>query len=329
MRRILLLLLVTLAFGVFSCVKDDPEFYDTEISFGIRHDISLSEYEELASRNSPDLPDFASVVFFSYSLDGNPEQDYIATGTVIDENWILTAGHNFYDAEQQNSPVPARGISVLIGNDPNFPDASYDVSELVFHPGWLAGNQDYGDANDLCLVKLSTPIGLTPVGLYDTDDEALGRDVWFCGFGDYSQRPGNNPDLFSRKHAIKNILDRKRSGFTSASGGVHYPGGLLAFDFDDPDGVINALGDRFVSTDEALLGPGTSMAGALDFEGTTVEGDSGGPLFVNKDGVWKLAGVLSGGADIPIEDHEDSSYGDISIFIRVSTSVEWIISVVR
>lgn len=330
MRQPLVFLLFAIAISFFSCAKEDPYDYDIPETFGIRHDRSLSQYEALASSNDPALPDFNAVVFFSYSLDGSQDREFIATGTLIDEEWILTAAHNFYDAEEQDSPAPPRGISVLTGNDPNFPDATYDISAVVYHPAWQEGDQEYSHANDLCLVRLERSItNLSPAELYITDDEPLGSDAWFCGFGDYSQRRGNDPDLFSRKHAMKNKLDRKRNGFTSSSGGVSYAGGLLAFDFDDPDGVVNALGDNFVSPDEALLGPGGSDAGALDFEGTTVQGDSGGPLFLFKDGKWRLAGVLSGGADEPVEYHEDSGYGDISIFIRVSTAKAWIQSVVR
>jgi secreted trypsin-like serine protease len=89
------------------------------------------------------------------------------------------------------------------------------------------------------------------------------------------------------------------------------------------------VGDDFVGTDEADLGSGDSDAQALDLEGTSVEGDSGGPLFIKIGNQWVLAGVLSGGADAPIEDFEDSSYGDISIFTRVSSYIDWINSVIQ
>jgi V8-like Glu-specific endopeptidase len=328
------LLALVLLTALFSCTLEEEEpvviVPDSKTTFGIRHDIPLSVYEALASSTAADRPSFAAVIMFDYSLNGSSNSEYVATGTLITPDWILTAGHNFYDAAEQSSPATASGITVKVGNDPNNPDKTYKVTQLVFHPTWLDGKQEYSDGNDLCLVKLSTPItNLTPVPLYTGTDEAIGSKVWYAGFGDYSQLSGQNPDLFSKKHAFENILDRKVGGFNTSFGGTTYNGGLLAFDLDSPDGTINSLGDDFVGADEKLLGPGTSTANILPFEATTVEGDSGGPLFVKKGTTWELAGVLGGGADEPIANHKDGSYGDISIFTRVSPNITWINSVIK
>lgn len=315
---------------IVSCQKEEIVPTASDSAFGIRHDKNLSDYEAIARSNRNDLPNFNAVVNFSYSLDGSNNKDYTASGTLIDKQWILTAGHNFFVASEQNKPALISGIQVKIGNDPNNPDSTLSVSEIILHPTWLAGDQNYNDANDLCLVKLSNPINtITPVDILSSENEVLGSTVWFCGFGDYSNTSGQDSNLESKKHAMNNILDRITNGFKTSFDGIIYSGGLLAFDFDNPTGTINSLGDENISTDEKTLGIGTSDANALDFESSTVEGDSGGPLFIKNNGDWQLAGVLAGGASEPIEDHKDGDYGDISIFIRVASSYNWIQSVIE
>jgi hypothetical protein len=180
------------------------------------------------------------------------------------------------------------------------------------------------------LVKLKEPItSITPAQINFSKDERLGEIIWFAGFGDYTQQVGQDANLLPKKHALQNVLDRKVDGINTSVNGKTYTGGLLAFDFDSPEGNVNSLGDNLVNEDEKTLGSGTSDAMALPYEGTTVEGDSGGPLFILTSEGWKIAGILSGGADKPIENHKDSSYGDISLFIRTSSSAEWILSIIK
>ena len=329
--KVLLLLFVGVSFMACNPDPVDPDFPET---FGVRHDKALAEYESVATNQAPyntaDYPDFSSVVMFNYSLDGSDNRELLATGTLVHPEWILTAGHNFFDPQEQTSPALVGGIQVLAGNDPNNPSATYEVESLIFHPTYITSDGSYDLGNDLCLVKLKNPISnITPSTMHTTSTEPIGGVTWYCGYGDYSTQAGQDKDLFSKKHAVQNTLDRKVDGLTSGTGGNTFPGGLLAFDFDSPMGNVNSLGDDLVNTDEALLGAGDSDAAALDFEGTTVQGDSGGPLFVEIDGVWQLTGVLSGGADQPIDDHKDSSYGDISIFMRISTNKAWIESVIN
>lgn len=331
-----LLLLSLLASFLFSCAVDDEISSDDNPSaFGIRHDKLLSEYELAASNQAPynttEHPDFASVICFTYSLDGSSQQDFVATGVLVAPFWILTAGHNFFVADEQNDPAKPEGITVNIGTDPNNPTETYSVEELVFHPTWLNQSEVIVNANDLCLVRISSPINnIAPVILNSELQEPISSKAWYSGYGDYSFRPDQDNEAYSKRHAVENILDRQINGINSETAtGERYEGGLVAFDFDSPLGTINSLGDDFTSEDEPLLGGGTSDNLALDLEGTTVEGDSGGPLFLNVNGEWVVVGILSGGANEPIEDHVDGSYGDISIFTKVSTSLPWINSIIR
>jgi hypothetical protein len=304
------------------------------ITFGIRHDRTLDEYEAIGANQSPyntsAYPDFSPVVAFSYSLDGSDEAEYVATGTLIDPHWILTAGHNFFESSDQDAPAPPSGISVLVGSDPNNPVSRHRVAALIFHPTWIEQNDVYGNANDLCLVQLADPIhSLVPAELNFSGDEPIGDTVWYCGFGDYTEWLEQDPATFSLRHAYENILDRKSAGIFTSADGMRYEGGLLAFDFDSPLEDINTLGDDFISEDEPLLGAGDSAAMPTEFEGSTVQGDSGGPLFIRVGNAWQVAGVLSGSPEEPLEGHTGNSYGEISIFTRLYTHRQWIETVLN
>lgn len=326
---------------ITSCTYEediDPLETDNRSStqtFGIRHDKSLSDYEAVGANSTPynttAYPDFSSVVSFTYSLDGSSDAEFVASGVLVAPNWILTAGHNFFVADEQSNPAPASGISIHIGNDPNNPEQVLTAVQLVFHPTWFDENEVVARGNDFCLVRLSaSPFGISSAPLNRSLEEPVGSTVWHSGFGDYSQQANQDKDAYSKRHAMENILDRKVSGIsTTNKNGEIYIGGLVAFDFDSPDGTINSLGDDFISSDEPLLGTGTSDATALELEGGTVEGDSGGPLWARINNQWQVIGILSGGADAPIEGHKDASYGDISVYTRVSTSMAWIDSVIK
>jgi V8-like Glu-specific endopeptidase len=338
MPKLRLCLLSIISFSLFSCgdyIDEEPiPENNASITFGIRHDKKLNDYELIATNegevSSSAYPLFAPIVKFCYTLDGSTGIEYIGTGTLVAPQWILTAGHNFFVADEQTSPAKTSGIQVFVGNDPNTIQQGLEVEKLVFHPTWLTDNDGYFYGNDLCLVKLKEPINsITPAKINLSKDERLSEIVWFGGFGDYTQQVGQDANLLPRKHALQNILDRKVDNIKTTITGKTYLGGLLAFDFDSPDGNVNSLGDNYVGEDEKALGTGTSDAMAQAYEGTTVEGDSGGPLFILTSEGWKIAGILSGGADMPIKDHKNSSYGDISIFIRTASSAEWLLSVIK
>ena len=326
-----LLVLGLMAVFIYSCEKDDDEEMvvvpplEITPTFGIRHDKTLADYEAIVSATG-DYPNFGAVVFLKNKI-GNGEIT-TASGVLINNQWILTAGHNFFSPGDL-SPVVKDSVTVQFGNDPNdeLNAPELPVEMIVLHPTFQSEDGDIYGGNDLCLVKLSTPItNVTPAAIFEQDSEQIGSQIWTCGFGDYSMQLGQNAEDYSKKHAYQNVLDRKTNDKPTTINGTTYSGGHLAYDFDNPAGTVNSLGDANNSLDEMELfaAGGTSASELLPYEGATVTGDSGGPIFIKDGGVWKVAGVLSGGLTDPIPNHVTSGYGDISLFTRTFPMLSWI-----
>ncbi len=301
-------------------------------TFGIRNDKKLIDYEAIATNvapyNTDEFPDFRSVVSI-HVADG--DNVGIGSGVLINSQWILTAAHNFILPEETKNLPKLSNVTILIGNDPNKPIKMVKVSQIIVHPHWTTSDGGFEKGTDLALVKLATPItDITPATVnYDLTGEKDKAFIWSCGFGDYSQQASQNRDDYSKKHAMVNVLDRIVNGLTTTVAGTSYNGGILAFDFDAPDGKYNTLGDNIANEQEKVLGSGNSAAEALEMEGGTVQGDSGGPIFIKIDGVWKVCGLLHGGVDDVRPGHKDSSYGDISIYCRTASASAWIQSIIK
>jgi len=113
--------------------------------------------------------------------------------------------------------------------------------------------------------------------------------------------------------------------------------------------VIEGAGDTGTGSAGITTGPGTIMAGtnvvsdinpnvlfvdftnpstgqATDLEAGPSYGDSGGGLFITKNGVTYLAGVQSFG--YANDGDFDSSYGDGGGYVRVSSQLAWIQSII-
>lgn len=332
-RRFLYLSLASLA--LFGCSKNNDATPNTDgtaptdvpATFGVRHDIPLSKYETVATNQAPfntsDYPDFTPVVFIDAD---HGEASGTCTGTLIGSQWVLSAGHCFFDPAKDTAPTSIDKLSILVGADPNSPIETRKVSALYIAPSWLDGGDFYKYGNDIALIKLASPItSITPAAVnFTMDAETIGSTVWYAGYGDYSAQAGQDASKRSKKHALENILDRRMGGLTHVISGINYEGGTLAFDFDDPSGIINTLGDSYANDQEKALGSGTSTNKALDWEATTVQGDSGGPLLMKINFKWTVIGVLNGGVTEPLVGLKDGAYGDISTFTRTASFRTWI-----
>lgn len=160
-----------------------------------------------------------------------------------------------------------------------FGDEEVVVAQVIVHPQGTAPPGRPPEV-DLALLRFATPVlHAQPVALYRGREE-LGRRVHIVGFGDFGSAGAALTRADGKARAVSNEVSDAgpRRIFVS---------------FDAPPGG---------TPDEGVGGPG----------------DSGGPAFVEVEGVALLAGVSSGSEGRPGE------YGLTDVYTRVSSYAEWI-----
>lgn len=250
----------------------------------IRHDTPDSMYTELAG--DPAYKSGGLVVF------NTAEGPSTCSGTVINKNWVLTAGHCVNKADS---------ISFYLPSDSGW--RFYQADTWVSHERFL--NDDLLSGWDLGLMHFNSDFDVTPAQLFSGNDELL-SEVFSTGFGytgdgytgaigvDYLRRSGTNmiDELWSIEGDGKQILWS---------------------DFDHPlDSSFNLFNYPDLSFDDL----------ATTLEIMAAPGDSGGGLFIEKDGKFYLAGVHSFAGDF----NGDGilGYGDAFGSTRVSSLFDWI-----
>lgn len=163
---------------------------------------------------------------------------------------------------------------------------TYSIERTVLHPGWHA---DADLKVDIALVHLAQPVaGCAPVRLYTAVDEE-GLVVTFVGRGTTG------------------------TGLTGVDGGKW-------------DGQLRAATNRVTRADGPLLqfrfdAPGD--AGVTPMEGISGEADSGGPAYVEREGVLFTIGVSSHQDPRPAQ-RRRGAYGVLEYYSRVSYFADWI-----
>jgi hypothetical protein len=318
-------LLVCLLSSTGGISQGSTEAYEPALSGGVpiprilgRDDRSPQLYLDLGANRPPytveaGFPDFRPVGAL-ISRFGD-----LGSATLITAEWVLTAGHIFI--ERSSDSVNPADWRFEVGEDLNLgrPFQTRAVAEVLIHPAFRQNPDSLSRGVDIALVRLAAPItNLPPGGLVNGDPEPLGSIIFIAGFGATGDGLRGEIDFDYRRRAAANVLDRVRTDIGQPRPVPGFPnllGGLLAFDFDSPDGRNNTL-NGFVAG--LNLGSGSSDPTPLELEGTIAGGDSGGPLFVFQRGLWRVAGVGSFGTS------EDGEYGDIGGYTRLGNHLRWV-----
>lgn len=161
---------------------------------------------------------------------------------------------------------------------------SYAIEAVYPHP--TSETQPLNVQHDMALLKLATPIeDVKPVKLYRSSDE-VDKIITFVGSGD----TGNGTTGPTKNDGLQRAAHNKIAATTDSR---------IIFKFDAPPE-------------------------ALELEGISGPGDSGGPALIEKNGQLHILGVSSYNSGGP-----HCTYGTMEHYARVSTAVDWIESTMK
>ena len=271
----------------------------------IRNDVNDSVYTSLAAQSVYD-----SVGFLTWR---EGTSGYIASGTLISPEWVLTAGHVVGGTNNSGA-----GISGMIfGLSSSYNGMGVSALSWVPYTGWSSSGGNLWSGVDLGLVRLSQPITSVSPAQIDFRTSLVGLLGTNVGYGRSGVGTLGMRSDAGIKRAGQNMIDARGGMVTTMGSGTlldldGISPTVLFQDFDHPTSLVaSSMGSAIPVAQEYLIG----------------SGDSGGGLFIEVGGVTKLVGVHSFLASLPYPldtTGANADYGDLAGSVSVQSFENWI-----
>ena len=231
------------------------------------------------------------------------------SGALIDRQYVLTAAHVV------GGHVSAPGNVSFTLNADGAASRVITAESIVVFPGFT-GTTPGSDGvwhDDLALIKLAAPVD-SSVPVYGLYNGALdGKTVTLVGYGGSGNgvNGATSPASANVKRVGQNRVDKM---LPDDDGGDQAE--IFLFDFDGPDASSNVFG----------LSRRANLTLGATVEAQFAGGDSGSPVFVNDDGVWKIAGIAAFNGSVTGLPGSNVRFGSLGGGIIVAPYLPWITS---
>jgi hypothetical protein len=231
----------------------------------------------------------------------------VFSGALLDSQHVLTAAHVV--GGQVGTPGNV-SFTLNVGGDLTH---TLSATAIAVFPGFTgtAPGDDGVWHDDLAIITLSAPVADT-VPVYDLYGGGLGgQTLTLVGYGGGGD--GIDGVTSGASASVKRVGQNRVDDLLVDDDGGPFAE-IFMFDFDGPDSSSNVFGSPI---------PANLTLGAT-VEAQFAGGDSGGPVFVNDDGVWKIAGIATFNGSTQFSSGSSVLFGSIGGGTVIASYLPWI-----